>query len=122
MSVSIFTHISHQHTLPMFLQPNFFLYSSCNLSFQSVFILLSIKALRTTRNIKHAGLRAVIKYFLSFQSSCGRIVLCFVFQHVSYCHRCSVAYENRAEGQNSEDLTGSKISFSSLNCLAFSRS
>ena len=33
--------------------------------------------------------------------------------------RCSVAYENRAEGQNSEDLTGSKITISSLNSWLF---
>ena len=33
--------------------------------------------------------------------------------------RCSVAYKTRAEGQNSEDLTGSKITISSLNSWLF---
>ena len=34
-----------------------------------LFIVLIIKALRTTRNIKHAGLRAVIKVLFSLQRS-----------------------------------------------------
>ena len=36
-----------------------------------LFIVLIIKALRTTRNIKHAWLRAVIKYFISFNHCIG---------------------------------------------------
>ena len=45
------------------------------------FIVLIIKALRTTRNIKHAGLRAVIKYLFSYQHCSGLTVSCFVIQH-----------------------------------------
>lgn len=50
-----------------------------------LFIVLIIKALRTTRNIKHAGIRAVTKYFLSFNHCSGSTSPCFVIQHVLQC-------------------------------------
>ena len=53
---------------------NSFLNSSC-------VIVLIIKALLTTRNIKHAGLHAVTKYLFSHHRFRGLTSSCFVFQH-----------------------------------------